>query len=508
MNTAGSADRPLPDFGSDAHLADIAEHAGVLLHSADTNGFVRWANAAWFATLGYDQADLARGLHVRDFTGPEYLPHLAATIVRAKAGEVVAFDATLRRKDGSMVVVAGTVSAHRDPTTGETRWSRASFRDVSAERRTEAQAREAERRFGVTLESLVEGVAVLDGGGVVEYVNAAAARLLGVAPEQLVGQHLLALPWRMFDRDGTERARDTHPALVALRTRRPVVADRFVVLRGAALQSGAPADPTAPPLRGRLWVEASAVCVNPDDPASPVIASFRDVSAEERTQRLQEQLVGIVAHELRAPLTSLKGALAMLTADGAALPAPAADLLPMARRNAERLEQLVTDLLDLERLEGGQLVIDHTDVPLAALLDDVCDVQAVPAQQAGVTLVRDERGGVVRGDAARLAQVLRNLVGNAIKFSPRGGVVTISATWQADGVELAVTDQGRGVPPELRERIFERFVQVTAEDATKRGGAGLGLSICRAIVETHRGRLHVEPGPDGVGSRFVVWLPR
>nr|MCU0623659.1 PAS domain S-box protein [Gemmatimonadaceae bacterium] len=443
MTARDDADGPTPVFGSAAHLADIAEHAGVLLHSADAAGYVRWANAAWYAALGYDAADLVRGLHVRDLAGPEFVPQLATTMATAKAGGAMAFDATLRRKDGSMLIVAGTISAYRDASTGATRWSRASFRDVTAERQAEAQARQAERRFRVTLESLVDGVAVLDAAGAVEYVNAAAARLLGVTREQLVGRPLLALPWRMFDRDGVERPRDTHPALVALRTREPVVADRFVVQRGPAMRAAAPADPTAPPITGRLWVEASAVCVDPEDPASPVIASFRDVTAEERSQRLQEQLVGIVAHELRAPLTSLKGALTMLAAAAAdtAPPAPASELLPMARRNAERLERLVTDLLDLERLDQGQLALTITDVPLAALLDDVYDVLAVAAQQAGVTLVREAADGTVPADASRLAQVLRNLGGNAIKFSPPGGRVTLAASVDASGVIVSVTDE-------------------------------------------------------------------
>lgn len=494
-------------FGTPAHLADIAEHAGVMLHSADADGVVRWANAAWRRTLGFSDADLARGLHVRDITGPDFAPRLAETMARAKSGDAVEFDATLRRKDGTTVLVAGVVSACRDPETGAPRWSRAAFRDISAERRVEAQARQAERRFGVTLESLPDGVAVLDAAGVVEYVNAATARMLGVDASALVGRHLLALPWRMFDRDGTERPRDSHPALVVLRTREPVVGDRFLVQRGSALHAEGAGDATAPPMRGRLWVEASAVCLEPEDPASPVIASFRDVSAEERSQRLQEQLIGIVAHELRAPLTSLKGALAILGTAATGLPAPASDLLPIAQRNAERLEQLVTDLLDLERFDGGQLVLDRRDVPLAALLDDVGDVLGVAAEAAGVTLVRHATPGQVRADAARLAQVLRNLGSNAIKFSPPGGTVTFDAEWAPHGVTLRVTDQGRGVPEEMRDRIFDRFVQVRREDGTTRGGAGLGLSISRAIVEAHGGRVHVEPGPGGVGSCFVVWLP-
>jgi signal transduction histidine kinase len=316
---------------------------------------------------------------------------------------------------------------------------------------------------------------------------------------------LLQLPWKMFSPDGEPRTRESHPALVALRERRAVTDDRMLVLRGEALKDRAPGDAPAP---GRLWLEVQAMLLDPADPASPVISAFRDVTADVQARRLQDELLGIVAHELRAPLTSLRGALAMLAGTTREADGPAGTLLPMALRNVERLEALVTDLLDLERIEAGQLPMTLEDVPVQALLDDVTDVHGLVAARDGLTLACPASSLRVRGDAARLQQVVRNLVGNALKFSPPGSTVTVDAVdGPSDTVVLRVTDQGRGIPEDQRERIFERFAQVKREDATRKGGAGLGLSIVRAIVEAHGGRVHIEDGPGG-GSRFVVRLPR
>jgi PAS domain S-box-containing protein len=486
-----------PPFGSDAHLADVALAAGAMIHSSDANGIIRWANRAWLETLGYDAAEIAAGIPMVDVIAPERRGRATDNFARLAAGERLTIEEVMYTRRGQRILVSVQSEAKRDPATGKILWTRTVLRDITAERAMQGLARDAERRHRATLEGLREGVAVLDAEGTVQFLNPAAATLLGVDAAQVMGRNLLSFPWRMFDADGAHRARETHPAFVALQERRTIIGDRMIVLRG----------PRAAAAGSRLWLDVNAVLLDPADPESTVVCSFRDVSADVQSQRLQAELIGVVAHELRAPLTSLRGALGILAASPAAAEGQGAALVPMAVRNVERLERLVTDLLDLERLEAGQVTLERSVADVQALFDDAVEVHAVRAAEASVTLRVEPSDARVSIDLPRMQQVLRNLVGNAIKFSPEGGTVTLDAV-PAGGRSLAirVTDQGRGVPLDQRERIFERFAQVHRDDAKRLGGAGLGLSISRAIAEAHGGRIHVEDGVGG-GSRFVVTLP-
>ncbi len=494
--TPGTA-TSIPPFGSDAHLADVAFAAGAMIHSSDAHGIIRWANQAWLDTLGYEASEIAAGLPMVDVIAPERRGRATDNFARLAAGEVLTIEEVMYTRRGQRILVSVQSEAKRDPATGALLWTRTVLRDITAERAMQGLARDAERRHRATLEGLREGVAVLDAEATVQFLNPAAAALLGVNADDVMGRNLLSFPWRMFDAEGAHRPREAHPAFVALRERRTIIGDRMIVLRG----------PRAAAPGSRLWLDVNAVLLDPSDADSTVVCSFRDVSADVQSQRLQAELIGVVAHELRAPLTSLRGALGILAASPAAAEGQAASLVPLAVRNVERLERLVTDLLDLERLEAGQVTIDRAPTEVQALFDDAIEVHAARAAEASVTLRAEPVSVQIAIDLPRMQQVVRNLVGNAIKFSPAGGTVTLDAQpVGARSLAIRVTDEGRGVPLEQRERIFERFAQVHRDDAKRLGGAGLGLSISRAIAEAHGGRIHVEDGVRG-GSRFVVTLP-
>lgn len=228
----------------------------------------------------------------------------------------------------------------------------------------------------------------------------------------------------------------------------------------------------------------------------------RDITERQRVDRLKAEMIGIVSHELRTPIGAVQGALKLLER---LLPTDLAprerELLALAMRNTQRLLSLVNDLLDLEKLEGGSATFEMLDTPVARVFTIASDATAPLAEQAGVLLDWKDGGIVVRGDADRLAQVVINLVGNAIKFSPRGGSVCVDAVPDPSGTRIRVADSGRGIPPEEIDRVFERFAQVQRGDATEKGGTGLGLAIARAIVLQHGGRIWVE-STVGKGSTF------
>ena len=228
----------------------------------------------------------------------------------------------------------------------------------------------------------------------------------------------------------------------------------------------------------------------------------------ERLEAMKYEFVTAVSHELRTPLTAIRGSLELL-ADGDAgeLPSAAQQVVDMAARGSQRLSRLVDDIIDLERLERGAFSFHPEPQPLAPLLADAVAPLRTLAKDRGIDLVLLPTTAAAACDGDRTIQAVVNLVGNALKFTPPGGAVTISTQCEGDEVVIAVADQGRGIPADQLESIFERFHQVEEDDHREHAGAGLGLPITKYIVEGHAGRIWVESTPN-VGSTFRFTLPR
>jgi signal transduction histidine kinase len=240
-----------------------------------------------------------------------------------------------------------------------------------------------------------------------------------------------------------------------------------------------------------------------------LVGIMHDITQRREIERLKSEFVSVVSHELRTPLTSIRGSLGLL-AGGAAgeLAAPSQRLVDIAYRNSISLTALIDDILDLEKAASGRMALHFQTQALAPLLAQAIDTHAGYAHQFQVQLVlRDEAPEVqVNLDAARLLQVLANLLSNASKFSPPQGVVTLSASLCDDGVRICVIDAGPGIPEEFKHRIFEKFSQADGSDRRKKGGTGLGLAISRAIVQAMGGSIGFE-SPAAGGARFFVELP-
>lgn len=233
-----------------------------------------------------------------------------------------------------------------------------------------------------------------------------------------------------------------------------------------------------------------------------------DISERARLDALKQEFLSMVSQDLHEPLATIADIFEQL-AGGlyGQLPELAGDKVAMACRNIKRLLRLVNGLLDLERLEAGQLRLDCRKLDLAPLFAQCLQEAEVLAQKNGVQLVDDTQALAVTADGDRLMQVIANLLSNAIKFSPAGGTVKLATRLSDSQVEIAVIDQGRGVPAEHRLTIFERFGQVSAADGKRARGTGLGLPICKQLIELHGGSIGVESEPDK-GSTFYVRLPR
>ncbi|MBX9569778.1 MAG: hypothetical protein K2X77_12850 [Candidatus Obscuribacterales bacterium] len=236
--------------------------------------------------------------------------------------------------------------------------------------------------------------------------------------------------------------------------------------------------------------------------------SFHQMAADlKELEEVKQQFVAMVSHDLRTPLTSVKGFLELLAGGVYGdLNETGEHRAGLAQRNITRLISLINDLLDYEKLQSGKFSLDCREIDVASPINRSIDALRFFAEKEEVALETQEVDLKAYADEERLVQVLVNLISNSVKFSPKGGKVTITAVKKDNFVEFNVIDQGRGVPKNMQEAIFERFKQVKTTDATEKGGTGLGLPICKALVECHYGRIGVD-SEEGKGSRFWFTIP-
>lgn len=239
------------------------------------------------------------------------------------------------------------------------------------------------------------------------------------------------------------------------------------------------------------------------------ILHIQDITERLHLQQLQREFVASVSHELRTPLTSIAGSLGLI--NGGALgevPQAMQSLLQIAQSNSSRLQELINDLLDMEKLMAGKMRYDIREQPIWPLLEDAVTHNQPYADQYQVVLelVGSPIEVNVAFDSQRLAQILANLISNAVKFSPPGSVVTLKASVDNDWLRISVKDRGIGIKDDYKSRIFSRFSQADAGDARQKGGTGLGLAICKELIEAMSGRIGYE-SQEQLGSTFWFELP-
>ncbi len=227
----------------------------------------------------------------------------------------------------------------------------------------------------------------------------------------------------------------------------------------------------------------------------------------EKANRLKDDFVATLSHELRTPISSILGWTMMLRANPGR--ADAAYGLEVVERHTRAQMRMIEDLLDISRIASGKLRLDVRSVNLAEVIEAAADMvrPAAEARQVRLETVIDPRSGSVRGDSSRLQQIVWNLLSNAIKFTQRGGSVKLSVRRGDSNVQIVVEDNGQGIRPEFLPHVFERFRQQDASTTRAQGGLGLGLSIAKHLVELHGGTITAHSDGDGQGAVFTVELP-
>ncbi|HEY9642236.1 MAG TPA: PAS domain S-box protein, partial [Coleofasciculaceae cyanobacterium] len=359
--------------------------------------------------------------------------------------------------------------------------------ELQERQQTEAVLQEAERRWRSLLVNVQLIVVGLDQVGNINYVNPFFLSLTGYSESEVLGKNWFEnfLPPAhqesiqvVFSEVLTQNAHPYYQNSILTQSGE----ERFIAWNNTTLQDA-------------------------DGTAIGMISIGEDITERQKVEAIKNEFIGIVSHELRTPLTAIQMSLGLLkTGIYAKKPEKSQRMIEIALMDTSRLVNLVNDILNLERLESGQAMLEKSACQSSDLMQQAVDgVQAIAAQHA-ITLTIAPTDAIVWAAPDAIIQTLTNLLSNAIKFSPADSVVHLEAKRQLDYVLFQVRDSGRGIPEDKLEAIFGRFQQVDASDSREKGGTGLGLPICRSIIERHGGKIWAE-STLGQGSTFFFTLP-
>ena len=372
--------------------------------------------------------------------------------------------------------------------------------DISEQVRAEDKLRALIRQSNSILESVGDGIYGIDLHVNVTVVNPAASQMLGYKPEELLGRNMHNLIHHTRP-DSTPYAAEDSPIQNSIRDLDTVRVANEVFWRK---------DGTSFPVEyvARPQIEIQSAEGKEAGKAVGVVVAFTDTTERRALDRMKDEFISTVSHELRTPLTSLRAALGLVTGGTLdARPEKIKQMLGIATGNTDRLVRLVNDILDFERIGSGKAELHYTMCSADDLFRRAAGLQQTGASKAQLRITFNSQGVNVWADPDRILQTLTNLISNAIKFSPPNTEIHLrSRRIDANEAEIQVRDQGRGIPADKLESIFERFHQVDASDSRTMGGTGLGLAICRSIITQHGGRIWATSIPTK-GSTFHFTLP-
>jgi PAS domain S-box-containing protein len=462
-------------------LTRAVEQSSASILITDTEGRVEYVNPALEQVSGYSRDELL-GRNPRvfksDLTPRETYADLWRTI---RAGRQWRGEFVNRRKDGSLYWEFASISAVSNER-GEATHFVAVKEDVSDRKRTEEALRESEERFRQLADN-VDAIFFIRSvtPDRLIYVSSAYARLTGRSPEPLFDDPLALLEIvHPEDRDAMREA---------LLGRSGFALEYRMLRADGAVR----------------WMQARAFPVRgPDGVVRRVAGIVEDVTARKQAERLREDLADTLVHDLKNPLTAVMGSVDLLAQT---LPESHQRAVRLAQVNSRKLLDLIDTILDVSRLESGVLPVERTRVALAPLVAEAVELQRPLAAPKRLRLASRLDAGLpdAWADRTLVGRVLQNLLGNAIKFTPDGGSIEISAELDASlprALRVSVGDSGPGIADDVRERLFEKFV--AGRQAGR--GSGLGLSFCRLAVEAQGGRIWVE-SQGGSGTTFRFTLP-
>jgi two-component system, OmpR family, sensor histidine kinase VicK len=471
---------------SELRYRQLVESSLGFICTHDLEGVLLSINSHAAATLGYEPEELIGtplrscidGDHMADYDA--YFEALKAQPEQDHQGRFY-----LRGKTGQLCIVAYRNKLLQLP--GMDPFVLSHGIDITEQTQAEEELQALTRQHQSILDSVGDGIWGMDLEGHLTFVNRSGAHMLGYSTQELLGRDMHALVHHSHA-DGSPYPAEDCPIFGSLKRETPLHVDDDVFWRkdGKAL----PVEYVACPLLENGRVDG-------------IVVAFADVTERRRLDRMKDEFISTVSHELRTPLTSLRAALG-LVASGALQKRPEKipQMLDIALGNCDRLIRLVNDIVDFERIGAGTLPLHKSEWNAIDLLRRALDPEKSSAARSGLVFRIDAQPVDVWVDADRILQVLGNLIRNAIKFSERGGEIRLAALATSDKeVTFEVQDQGLGIPEEKLDLIFDRFQQADASDSRLQGGTGLGLALCRGIINQHGGRIWAKNNPGG-GSTF------
>ena len=476
---------------AEENYSDLFEKSQALIWTQNDEGVIQSLNPASANSLGYQLSEMS-GRSLKDFIIPTERHTFSSYLERCNTQDASKGLLKLYTKNGAtrFWMYQSSVSNEADVIS-----VRCHALDVTESQQAERELERLSRRNELILESVGEGIYGINLAGECTFVNPAALEQTGHSRAELMSaaktMHEILQPEKL---DGTDYPWEESTSFDTLNdgeVRR--VTNEYMWRKDG---TRFPVDSVVTPI------------VEDDSRILGAVVTFQDITQRQAVAQMKNEFIAIVSHELRTPLTSIRGSLGLL-ASGLLkkFPDKADKMLKIAVENTDRLVRLINDILDIERLESGKVTLEQADHELGSLMAKATDTMQAMAGENKVRLELEPVERQVWVDSDRFIQVLTNLCSNAIKFSDEDGVVKVFAEDEEPGwVRVSVKDSGRGVPQDKLKKIFERFGQVDASDSREKGGTGLGLPICRTIVEQHGGKIWVE-SVEGEGSTFRFTLP-
>jgi PAS domain S-box-containing protein len=475
---------------SELRYRQLIEGSLGMICTHDLDGYLLSINSHAAANLGYRPDELV-GKYMLDFiqVGHKHGWEMYWEAM-AKYGEDQGL-LYVNKKDGSLCVIAFRNKIVQLPDTPP--FVLGHGIDITEKIDAEAKLHALMRQRESILDSIGDGIYGIDMDGRIVFANQMGANVLGYTPEEMQGQLLHPLIHHSRG-DGTAYPLSECPIQNTLHRHSPIRMRDEVFWRR---------DGTSIP------VEFVACPLIDDGKVTGAVVAYQDVTERRRLDRMKDEFISTVSHELRTPLTSLRAALGLIAGGAlASRPDKTEQMIEVAMGNCNRLVHLVNDILDFERIGAGRLRLDPSEVSANELLRQATDLQKPTAQRAGLSFRIEAEPINLWVDSERIVQTLTKLLGNAIKFSPPNSeiCVRVHAISETEAL-IEVQDQGRGIPAEMLDSIFERFQQGDASDSRASGGTGLGLALCRSLVGLHGGKIWAE-STVGLGSSFFFTVPR
>jgi PAS domain S-box-containing protein len=480
------------------------------LYTVDSHGRATFMNPAAERMLGWTNDEiLGRRIHdVIHHTRPDGTPfpadECAGLRVLSEGTMISEYQDSFIRKDGTFFDVVYSSSALRadDQINGLV----VVFRDI-----TERKRAEEEIRFQAHLLNAVDqAVIATDLDGTVIFWNSFAGQLYGWSPAEALGANVLELtPSPALKEQATE-------ILARLQVGHSWAGEFEMQRRDGTFF---PAQVNDSPILNDKGELIGIVGVSVDNTErhraererEDLLLREREARAEaESANRLKDEFLATLSHELRNPLNVVIGYAEILRrTDEKHTPAFVTGAAEVIRRNALAQTQLVSDLLDLSRLQMGKLSLDRKPISLSTVIKEAVETVSAEVKAKGIALSIELETEVlvVEGDSIRLGQIAWNLLNNAVKFTPANGEIKIALDQQGDEARVIVEDSGHGISPEFLPHVFEMFRQADASSSRRQGGMGIGLALVKQLVGLHDGRVQVYSAGIGQGARFTVWIP-